>query len=719
LARRTATVLLTVAVCAGALAAAPALADHQIAGRISVFPKEQFGDPEASFLASTADASKVLFGVRDKTNPYTNQVIYSRTGDTTVPISVDENGFVHPAVFFRGMSADASKVVFSSNDQLTSEDQNSSVDDYLRSNGTTKLLPGSPSIYYFSADGTHMVFSTTAQLVPADDDTHADVYDLVNGTYTLASVAPDGSNTDFEPTPGIGNGPGAGAVAITADGSGIFFLCPDPLVPEDTNGIPDLYERVGGTTKLITNWSHTGGLEAITFRRISQDGAHVIIQTGSQLDPQDNDAELDVYDVVGNQRTLRSTGLPGGAGARAFFVGATPDTSTVWFSTDGQLTPDDTDTTTDLYKNTAGATTLVSTGPTAGPGISSGGGLKLVGQANNGATSFFVTREKLVPEDTDANLDVYEQTGGTTSIVSTGPLYSGQVAEANFGGNSTDGTRVFFQTPEALVSEDSDAVGDVYERFGGATYLISASPGGSSYGGATPDGLTVFFNTSDNIGTDTDGKQDVYSASVFDLTGYARPKGATPVRLSLVPAFVACDAPNQAHGAPLAFGSCAPPTPASSNLTTGVGDGSPALAKSIGFIRIDVLAGVPGGPDDSDLRVRFSLTNVMRASDLSDYTGSLRAETSVRLTDRDGNVPSTTQDFPFDLDIPCSATADTTVGGACQSITTAEAILPGSVPEGSRSVWALGRARVLDGGPDGDSTTPDNSLFAVQGVFVP
>jgi hypothetical protein len=41
------------------------------------------------------------------------------------------------------------------------------------------------------------------------------------------------------------------------------------------------------------------------------------------------------------------------------------------------------------------------------------------------------------------------------------------------------------------------------------------------------------------------------------------------------------------------------------------------------------------------------------------------------------------------------------------------------VVEDSRSVWELEKVNLFDGGPDGDAETPDNSLFATQGVFVP
>ena len=71
---------------------------------------------------------------------------------------------------------------------------------------------------------------------------------------------------------------------------------------------------------------------------------------------------------------------------------------------------------------------------------------------------------------------------------------------------------------------------------------------------------------------------------------------------------------------------------------------------------MDVLVGnFP--PQDSDIVFRFRLTNVMRSSDLSEYTGSLRAELTVRRTDREPvGGASTSVDFPFAFTAPCSPT---------------------------------------------------------------
>ena len=52
------------------------------------------------------------------------------------------------------------------------------------------------------------------------------------------------------------------------------------------------------------------------------------------------------------------------------------------------------------------------------------------------------------------------------------------------------------------------------------------------------------------MASDTDTSFDIY---VADVAGYPRPTGAAPMRLSLVPAYSQCTAPNRMHGPPLAL----------------------------------------------------------------------------------------------------------------------------------------------------------------------
>jgi hypothetical protein len=75
--------------------------------------------------------------------------------------------------------------------------------------------------------------------------------------------------------------------------------------------------------------------------------------------------------------------------------------------------------------------------------------------------------------------------------------------------------------------------------------------------------------------------------------------------------------------------------------------------------------------------------------------------------------------MPLSFTAPCEATIDPTIGSTCQVSTYVDAVTPGSVPESKRGNWEVGQVQVLDGGPDGQAATPGNTLFAVQGVFIP
>ena len=209
-------------------------------------------------------------------------------------------------------------------------------------------------------------------------------------------------------------------------------------------------------------------------------------------------------------------------------------------------------------------------------------------------------------------------------------------------------------------------------------------------------------------------------------TSYPRPKAASPTSVSLVPAYTECAGPaiNMTHGPPLAFPSCSSPNPTSDFLTAGTPDVNGEAPAFTGSVKYLVQPGNPGTPaDDADVAVTVSLTDVRNQGGLTDYTGELQARASVRITDRangaGSNEGATVQDVPLPVTVPCTATAGEP-GASCSVSTTMDAVMPGAVPEGKRSVWELGQIEVHDGGPDGLAGTPSgNTLFAKQGLFVP
>ncbi len=205
--------------------------------------------------------------------------------------------------------------------------------------------------------------------------------------------------------------------------------------------------------------------------------------------------------------------------------------------------------------------------------------------------------------------------------------------------------------------------------------------------------------------------------------GYIRPRGATPFRASLVPAYQQCQSTNRTHGAPLSHGSCAPPVQASSFLTVGTPDANGQGANASGFAQFTV---VPGNAttiaDEADVKVKISASDVRnRNVGLTDYTGQLKTTTSLRITDRDnGPAEVGTGDTSISFTVPCATTPDpTSLGSTCLLDTTVDALVPNTVKEGLRGIWQVGPVNVYDGGADGVASTDPNTLYLTQGVFVP
>jgi hypothetical protein len=277
--------------------------------------------------------------------------------------------------------------------------------------------------------------------------------------------------------------------------------------------------------------------------------------------------------------------------------------------------------------------------------------------------------------------------------------------------------------------------------------------------------------------------------AIADATGtitnddLLRPVGASPIRVSLVPAFQGCDggSANSSHGAPLDFGSCNPAVPASTTARLG--------AKTIGFAELLVCGttssvtqcSAPGvtrpdmrlfanlrdvrcaastpsgcsagadynpngasGPystacasaqscnDGSTLALPYCAVGQSSASDClagTDLTevfqfGGSGAGEGLRITDtyngQNGDQPATVTDTGFPVPIDCLPTpSNATIGSTCAVNTSANALVPGVVRSGDSATWQLGEVEVLDSGPDGTRGNSDDEPLAVQGIYLP
>jgi hypothetical protein len=715
--------------------AAPALANHSLTELQSTGPAGGNGLVAANFRGASADGTRVFLQTSEPLVSLDTDGsidVYERSnGTTTLLSSGPAGGNAANSATFLAASRDGSKLFFRTAEKLVSSDTDSAQDIYQRSNGTTTLVSTGPSggngsfnvvFDRISSDGSTVLFDTSESLVGTDADTFRDVYQRSGGTTSELSVGPVGGNGDLDAT-------FAGASRDTGQ---VFFTTDESLASTDFDGMQDVYERSGGATTHLSIGPAGGNGNAdfsydAFFAGVAANGSKSWIKTDEALTYDDTDTFDDVYELSAAGISRISFGPSGGNGdAGAFFDGASEDGSRVFLDTIESLAPADTDSSYDVYERSAGQVTLLSTGPNGGSGPFFAA---FRGATPDGSHVFFETYESLTAADTDANQDVYDRSGGQTTLVSTGPDGGSGDVPASFQGSSIDGSRVFFGTAEGLVAGDTDDMPDAYERFAGATTLISTGPTGlngpfpATYDGISEDGTRAFFETAEPlVAVDTDAAQDVYGASV--VSSYARPKGASPFRVSLVPAYRSCTAPNRNHGAPLAYPSCNPPVETSGVLTIGSPDANTKAANSTGYVSFTA---VPGNAstlaDEADAKIKASITDVRRKSDLGDYTGQLQLVPTLRITDKlNGSSPvdpATVSDLDFPVTVPCATTVDTNVGSTCSIATTADSVLPGTIAELKRTILQLGQVKVLDGGADGLAATPDNSPFAIQGVFVP
>jgi Tol biopolymer transport system component len=453
----------------------------------------------ALFEKASADGNLVFFSTAEslvEADTDHSSDVYMRnmvTGTTTL-VSVGEpacasacgNGPVDAG--FAGASADGSKAFFVSEEKLAAADTDSSVDVYVRdlAGETTKLVSAggascapacgngafSVALRGISPDGTHAYFTTAESLSGADTDSAVDIYarNLSGETTTLASQGGEGC------APVCGN---SGAVPVfqgsSESGSRVFFSTDEPMVGADKDTATDIYARdlPGGPTILISGGSSS--TETASFSAATADGAHVFFTTAEALVPADDDSANDVYEWSGVTLEL-VTSAECVSACGATFDAVSADASTVLFSTVEQLSPEDTDASTDIYSQQTGGgePMLVSLGTGCGTCGNGAADARFARASADALHLVFTSSEVLSPEDGDTEDDIYARDvpGEETSLVTTSPsfcpLKKGNCG-ATFVGASVDGSRVFFTTVERFTLEDGDNEVDVYERFLGAT----------------------------------------------------------------------------------------------------------------------------------------------------------------------------------------------------------------------------------------------------------
>jgi hypothetical protein len=379
-----------------------------------------------------------------------------------------------------------------SSGRLVRADRDRSNDLYLRAGGTTRIVSQGPTggngggfaavLRSASANGSRAFFDTRERLVRADHDDLTDIYQYASGRVSLISQGPRGADGE------------AIFQRSSANGYRVFFLTDRRLVNGDQDSQLDVYQRHAGVTTLVSK-GPTGGNGAFgaTLAAIAAGGTRVFFFTAERLTADDTDDHIDVYERSDGTTTLVTQGETGGNGpfdVRTFQPNpdgspfqTSPDGTRSFFSTDEPMVAGDTDTAQDIYERSGGTTELVSTGPDGGnadlPAL-------LDGLAAGGTKAFFSTTEMLTSDDLDPDQrDAYERSGGTTTLTSRGATPPAGDEAAFFAEAPGDGSNVYFTTRESLEPGDTDQAIDIYERSGNSTSRISQGPAGGN-GNFTP-----------------------------------------------------------------------------------------------------------------------------------------------------------------------------------------------------------------------------------------
>lgn len=288
-----------------------------------------------------------------------------------------------------------------------------------------------------------------------------------HSTTELVSTGPAGGAGEFEAYSFGANsfGINGGGGGVSPDGARILFQTVEPLVTQDTDGYSDVYERVNSVTHLLSSGPSGGnGPFYALFIASSNDLTHVFFYTQEKLVPEDTDTLIDIYERHGGETRLVTTGPTGTNWPIRLDYGAfrvSKDGEHAFFNSDQRLVPEDTDSEVDVYQRHAGQTTLVT------PGTSQKAELPYFltsGETSvsaDGSRVFIESHENIDPgQDGDGARDVYEFRDGQAKLVSSGtppdPLPPFTSRDDYFKGMSEDGTRVFFSSQQPLTPDDTD-----------------------------------------------------------------------------------------------------------------------------------------------------------------------------------------------------------------------------------------------------------------------
>jgi hypothetical protein len=363
------------------------------------------------------------------------------------------------------VSADGSRIFFTGNaDRQVYVRENATQTFEVSASHGPDATGSQPALFWAaSSDGSHVFFTSAAELTP-DANTGGfrqgtDLYRYDTANQALSDLTPDGNLADAD---------GAavqGVLGTSEDGSYVYFVADGDLAGGATSGQPNLYVSAnGGAPAFVAtlagedqaDWTPT---PLSRTAALTPDGAHLAFTSTAQLTGYDN------------------TAASGDCGFDPQLVGDLgPRCREVY-----------------LYDVTSAHLVCASCRPSGDPPVGSSTVPTAASEnyvhrslSSDGSRLFFDSNDAILPQDTDgpetvapllggftfaSRRDVYEYAGGQVHLISDG----GGENDSYFLDASLSGNDVFIATRDQLLRQDNDGNMDVYDaRIGGG--FPSATP---------------------------------------------------------------------------------------------------------------------------------------------------------------------------------------------------------------------------------------------------
>jgi hypothetical protein len=380
------------------------------------------------------------------------------------------------------------------------------------------------------------------------------LYEYANGVLMAAGTLPDGTESPGGAAPASSEGQRRGdrnftspertSNQVSRDGSSLLFVSPDPGPNPLVGPVTQLYLRRGGHSTLVSHLpdkspAPSGAAPVLgmgtalqdayphVFAYGAADGKTVIFQSADALaSGAANSGALNTYSYDVDTDTVSY--LPGVDGT---VVAASDDVQRFLFTDASRIAVWDRGSVKSIASVGAYGYQLAPARATASgsvflfstqapiPGFNSGGVIQVY--------RYEVEQDKLTclscpPDGVVPSGDARLSNQDSAVIQPSGELVPSR-------GLSDDGGRVFFETPDPLVSRDTNGKRDVYEWTPSGVALISSgrSQEDSLFLDSSASGNDVFFATSEGLDPgDTDASYDVYDARVGG--GFKRIDQAAP-----------------------------------------------------------------------------------------------------------------------------------------------------------------------------------------------